>query len=262
MTTEKIINPHKQTCLQGILNNANLPILYLNHGLTTPYGLSVFAALIHKSLPFELRLINLEQGENKQALYLQQSKTAKVPMLEITRGDAVFYLSESSAIIEYLDERADFKSDADFALSVLPIDIEKRAACRQIQAMIRSDFLAIRHERSMELTFSASAKPALSDEAKQQAAKLSFFASAFLEHSKSAAFLLDEWSIADVDMAIILSRLAFSVDASDYLPQHLIDYTYFNWQHNQGLQAFLKLRVAAGLPTFMPEVSEKLLKNH
>jgi glutathione S-transferase len=215
-------------------------VLYLNDLLTTPYGATVFCALLHQKLPFSIELIDLNAQENLKTEYLKQSKTAKVPMLVV---DHSFYLSESSAICEYLNDR--------FAAShgaIYPKNIEQLAICRQIQALIRSDFLAIRHERAMNLTFSKADKPTLSTQGKQQTQKLVFFAEQFI-NSKNPDYVIGEWSIADVDLAIILSRLAFSQDANDLLPAHLITYTQKHWQ-NGYLKAFLDLRQAHGFDIF------------
>lgn len=67
----------------------------------SPYVMSVYVALQEKSLPFTLKTVNLDSGEHLQSGWKGYSATRRVPLLEI--GE--FFLSESSAITEYLDER-------------------------------------------------------------------------------------------------------------------------------------------------------------
>ena len=116
----------------------------------SPYVMSVYVALQEKSLPFTLKTVNLDSGEHLQSGWKGYSATRRVPLLEI--GE--FFLSESSAITEYLDER--------FAPQewerLYPHDLQKRARARQVQAWLRSDLMTIREERSTDVVFAAAKK--------------------------------------------------------------------------------------------------------
>ena len=68
---------------------------------TSPYVLSCFVALTEKKLPFEVQTVKLHEAAQHAAAYVQTSFTARVPALV----DGAFSLSESSAIIEYLDDK-------------------------------------------------------------------------------------------------------------------------------------------------------------
>jgi len=140
-----------------------------------------------------------------------------VPLLEIDH----FQLSESSAITEYLDER--------FAPPqwerLYPVDIEKRARARQIQAWLRSDLMPIREERPTEVVFSGEKRPPLSDAGKHAAQKLCDIAGGLLAHG--GANLFGEWCIADSDLALMLNRLVLN---GDEIPERLADYATFQWQ--------------------------------
>jgi glutathione S-transferase len=74
--------------------------LFGNSRVTSPYVLSVYAGLVEKGLPFELTLLNLEQGEQHRPDFVAHSVTNRVPTLR--HGNA--WISESLAILEYLEE--------------------------------------------------------------------------------------------------------------------------------------------------------------
>src|SRR5262252_2175619 len=76
-------------------------VLYGNDMWTSPYVLSAFVALTEKKLPFEVRTIPLHDRAQQGPDYVRTSFTARVPALV----DGDFTLSESSAIVEYLEER-------------------------------------------------------------------------------------------------------------------------------------------------------------
>jgi glutathione S-transferase len=73
-------------------------VLYADSLFTSPYAMSVFVALLEKCLPFEIKTLNLDAGDQQQNTYSQRSLTSRVPTL--VEGD--FALSESSAITEYI----------------------------------------------------------------------------------------------------------------------------------------------------------------
>src|SRR3546814_6370533 len=75
-------------------------ILYTNRECSSPYVLSVYATLVEKGLPFELKAIDLAAKENLQPEYRRISLTSRIPKLL----DGEFSLSDSSAIIEYLED--------------------------------------------------------------------------------------------------------------------------------------------------------------
>ena len=74
--------------------------LYAEPTWVSPYVFSCFVALREKRLPFDVVEIPLHEGAHTRAPFRDRSITAKVPAL--THGG--FWLAESSAIIEYLEE--------------------------------------------------------------------------------------------------------------------------------------------------------------
>jgi glutathione S-transferase len=84
-----------------------------------PYVLSCFVALREKNLPFETRIVALQRGAQHEAAFVGASLTARVPVLV----DGALSFSESSAIVEYLEDRFPAPGHA----RVLPEDIGQRA---------------------------------------------------------------------------------------------------------------------------------------
>ena len=72
-----------------------------------------------KKLPFEVQTVKLHEGGQHAAAHVQTSFTARVPALV----DGDFSLSESSAIVEYLEDKWPAPEHA----SLLPRDLQQRA---------------------------------------------------------------------------------------------------------------------------------------
>ncbi|MEJ2795348.1 glutathione transferase [Iodobacter sp. LRB] len=191
--------------------------LYADSLFTSPYAMSVFVALLEKDLPFEVKTLDLDAGEQQQNTYRQQSITSRVPAL--VQGD--FSLSESSAITEYLDEL--FPAPEYTAL--YPANLQQRAKARQIQAWLRSDLLDLRIERSTNVVFFAPVDQPLS--AKGQAAADKLIAAASLLIEDGQIHLFGQWCIADTDLALMLNRL---IKNGDSVPEKLLNYANAQWQ--------------------------------
>lgn len=192
-------------------------VLFGNTPLTSPYVMSVFVALHEKGLPFEFKQLNLERGEQLSEPFISQSITNRVPVL--AHGD--FWLAESSAITEYLDER--FPSPEYPAL--YPANLEERARARMLQALIRSDFLVIREERSTETIFQRAPTQPLTPRAEKAKARLLRIAQQVLVPGKP--YVGSAFSIADVDLSTMLMRL---VANGDQTPSFVADYARGVWR--------------------------------
>ncbi|QKJ87949.1 Glutathione S-transferase [Paramixta manurensis] len=191
--------------------------LWSDASFFSPYVMSVYVALSEKGVPFTLQRIDLGRGENLETAYSKISLTRRVPTLQVDD----FFLSESSAIDEYLEERfpaPDFER-------LYPADREKRARAREVQAWLRSDFMPIRSERSTEVLFAGKKFAPLSAEAQRSADKLIAGAGHLLSAGQQNLF--GEWSIADTDLAVMLNRLALH---GDEIPEKLREYAWFQWQ--------------------------------
>jgi len=194
----------------------------------SPYVLSCFVALREKQIPFELRTLSLQKGEQHRPPFVELSLTARVPVLV----DGDLSLSESSAIIEYLDEKFPPPTYA----RVLPVDTVHRARARQVMAWVRSDVGPLREERSTEYVFDLTgtlggfleppattplgkaqlrqrvppavvgAPGPLSPAAQQAADKVVRVATSLIPDGGGPLF--DAWCIADTDLAMMLWRLS------------------------------------------------------
>lgn len=200
-------------------------LLYVDSQYTSPYAMSVFVGLKEKKIPFELRTIDLLNGANRSAEYATESLTARVPTLV----DGDFSLSESSAITEYLDEVYP-------GTALYPSDPRTKARARQVQAWIRSDLMDIRQERSTIVVFYQPSPQPLSPAAEIAARKLFRAAETLLAHGGDNLF--GSWSIADVDLALMLNRLVLN---GDPVPSRLADYARLQWQ-NPSVQEWVNQR--------------------
>lgn len=187
--------------------------LYVDSQYASPYALSVFVALTEKKLSFEIVEIDLSRNEHLSPEFSLISKTSRIPVLE----HEGFSLSESSAIVEYLEEN--FSGE-----SLYPKTSQEKAQARQIQAWLRSDLMPIRVERSTEVIYYKPSEAPLSDVAQQAVEKLFFVANSFL-HNKQE-YLFGSWSIVDVELSLMLHRLILN---GDIVPENLENYAKKQW---------------------------------
>jgi len=188
--------------------------LYVDDQCCSPYAMSVFVALHEKKLPFELKMINLAAKKIQEQDFVRKSLTQRVPTL-VHDG---FSLSESSAIVEYLDETFP-------EVSLYPKDLQWRARARQVQAWLRSDLMPIRVERNTQVLFYGQRFAPLSSEALAAARHLYEVVETLLPVGEHHLF--GEWSIADTDLALMLNRLVMH---GDEVPQRLADYAREQFQ--------------------------------
>ena len=189
--------------------------LFVYSKFVSPYALSAFVALRVKGLDVELDTIDLATRQNLDDDFFQTSVTSRVPTLIVDN----FSISESSAIAEYLEELQPTPN-------LYPQNIQDRAKARQIQAWLRSDLLALRQDRPTEVIFCKPTAEKLTPAGKVAADKLIKSATLLLKDSKSNLF--GSWSIADVDLALMLNRLIFN---GDPVPSLLKQYAAQQWQH-------------------------------
>lgn len=196
---------------------ARVPVLFVDAEFVSPYALSAFVALTEKGVVFELQRVDLADRQNQDHPFRQLSLTARVPTFE----HGSFSLSESSAIIEYVDETW----PAPGYPSVFPADRQQRARARQLQAWLRSDLMALRTERPTTVFFGPPVQAPLSAQARDDAGKLLRVAASLIDGQ--GADLFGRWSIADTDLAVMLNRL---VAAGDGVPAALRRYVERQWQ--------------------------------
>jgi glutathione S-transferase len=189
-------------------------LLYVDSNIASPYALVAYVSLLEKGLTFDVRPLEIFANAQKEGAFAATSITQRVPTLIHDH----FSLSESSAICEYIDESFD-------GTQLYPVGLRDRARARQVQAWLRSDLMPIREERPTFVVFCGAKRPPLSPQAIEAAQKL--FAAALRLLEGRTEYLFGEWSIADVDLAMMLQRL---VAHGDSVPQRLVDYANHQWQ--------------------------------
>ncbi|MFJ3483434.1 glutathione transferase [Pseudomonas sp. NPDC090202] len=201
------------------------PRLYVDAQFCSPYAMSVFVVLREKGIEFDLMTLDLDRSENLSDDYASLSLTQRVPTFA---EDDDFALSESSAITEYLEDN--FPENP-----VYPRDLHLHAKARQVQAWLRSDLLPIRDERSTHVVFYGRHAGPLSAAGQQAVRKLIDAAHHLLADGRE--YLFGEWSIADVDLAVMLNRLILN---GDDVPADLVAYTQRQWQR-PSVQAWVQM---------------------
>jgi len=184
--------------------------LHVDGFYISPYAMSAYVALVEKRLAFTLATVALHERAQHGRF---ASRTRRVPLLE---HDA-YQLAESSAIAEYLAETFPAPDHP----RIFPTDLRERGICREVQAFIRSDLMAIREERPTHTIYYAPATAPLTEAGQVARAKLVAYASALIADRTS---LFDDWCIADADLALMLQRLRH-----DELPPSLQRYAEAQW---------------------------------
>jgi glutathione S-transferase len=208
--------------------------LYSDGFWISPYAFACFVALREKGVPFDVSEVHLERGEQRAPAYVDGSWTGRVPALR----DRDFWLTESGAILAYLDDR--FPAPGHPAL--LPAEVEPRARARQLMSWLRSDeTLAIRGERSAEVIFYDRPRPELTPKATTAIAKTVALASRLVT---SEAPMFGDWCIADAELAFFLRRLGHD---EGVLPRVLRAYADAQWSRPSVAEY-----VAHARPPFVP----------
>jgi glutathione S-transferase len=189
--------------------------LYVDSNYFSPYAMSAYVALRELNLEFGLKTIDLDAGEQRRAPFREKSGTARIPALR----HEDFWLTESSAICEYLHE-----SFSPTSVPLYPEDVRERARARQVQAWLRTDLAALRHDRPTEVIFLEERRGPMSEKGREGAEKLLTFADMLV--GEDGAPMFSQWSIADVELALMLNRLVLN---GDPLPARLERYARRQW---------------------------------
>lgn len=152
-------------------------------GSGSPYAWKVWLALEHKGIPYELKMLSFDKGDTKTPEFLAINPRAKVPAI-VEDGVAV---SESSVIVEYLEDRYPWKP-------LLPKDASGRATARRIAAEA-DNYLSETVEALFNLTLYAKKPASVNEISAAQEHALSEIAK--LEKALIADYLVGEISIAD-----------------------------------------------------------------
>lgn len=200
--------------------------LYGERKWYSPYVFTPFVALTEKGLPFQMKELDLAKKSGFEEGVFTQAITGKVPALE---HDG-FWLAESLAIAEYLDEAF----PAPHHRRLFPADLQQRGRARQLMMWLRTDLLPLRQERTTETMFYARAQLPLSPAAQAAADTLVRVVSDVLPEGKTQLF--SNWSIADAEVAFCLQRLGLN---GDPLPKKLQEFVDVQWAR-PSIQAFAR----------------------
>jgi glutathione S-transferase len=171
-------------------------VLYGEKHWDSPFVFTVWVTLKEKGVAFAEESLDLSAGDQKKDGFAP-AITGKVPAIR----DGEFWLAESMAIVEYLEETYPPPKHA----RVLPEGLRERARARQVLGWLRSDLMQLRRERSTATMFYERAKDPLSEAAQADADKLVRVASQLLDGGEGPIF--GGWTIADADLAFVLHRL-------------------------------------------------------
>ncbi len=189
-------------------------VLYADAFFDSPWVYTAFVALSEKGVPFQLEVVDLDRGEQRRPEFQAASMTARVPALR--HGD--FWLTESPAIVEYVDEVLP-------GPRLMPSDAKSRARARQVLSWVRTDLSALREERPTTSMFFERVTKPLSQKAMDARNKLVRVAEALVPSGGGPLF--DSWSIADADLAFVLHRLILN---EDEIPSRLEAYARDQWK--------------------------------
>jgi len=202
--------------------------LYGENHWDSPFVFTVYVALREKGIEFAERELDLGAKDQQQGDFPSQSLTSRVPMID----HEGFFLSESSAIVEYLEEV--FRPPTFPAL--MPEDPRERARVRQVLAWLRSDLHALREARpSSSMVFERVTTP-LGDAAAAAARKLTAVAGWLI--APGTTTIAPSFSLADADLAFMLHRLILN---GDPVPPRVADYAAAIWER-PSIQGFMKHR--------------------
>jgi len=191
--------------------------LYGEHLWISPYVFSSFIALREKGLAFDVIPLKLNEGEQHRPPFRDQSLTCKVPTLE----HEGFWLAESSAIVDYLEEAF----PAPQYSRLLPESLRQRARARQIMAWLRSDLQALREERPTTMMFYQRAATPLSAAGEAAADRLLRVADLLI--AEGATSLFGPWCIADSELALMLHRLILN---GNEVPNKIRHFAEVQWR--------------------------------
>ncbi len=192
-------------------------ILYGETQWMSPYVFSAFVTLEEKGLQYETKLLSLPEGETLRPEYRDLSLTGRVPALQ----HGIFWLSESSAIDEYLE---DVFAPPKYP-RLYPEPPRERARARQIQAWLRSDLMPLREQRPTSSIFYGEPVDPLDATGQATADRLLRVAGLLLPDGATSIF--GSFSIVDADLALMLQRL---IANRDPVPSKIRAYATAIWQ--------------------------------
>jgi glutathione S-transferase len=169
--------------------------LFVDAYWCSPFDFSCFVALREKRLEFNTTRAILRSGMGFPRNYRDRTLVARVPAL--AHGD--FWLSESLAVVEYLEEA--FPPPAWPAL--FPGSLRERARARQILSFVRSELGELRRERtSWRVVYPSGPLPPLGPAARSEVDELLHVTSRLLASGE-----LRQWPVVSAEVTFAILRL-------------------------------------------------------
>jgi glutathione S-transferase len=190
--------------------------LYGDASWQSPWVFHAMVALDELKLRYKLEALKFPIAEDTKTQLRAHAYLPKTPCL--VHGS--FWLTESSAISEYLAETF---APPDHP-RIMPSSIEERARARQVMSWLRTSLMGLREDRPTSSVFLRPITTALTEKGKKDADEVTRVALDMIPEGRTTLFT--EWSMADVDLALMLTRL---IANSDPMPQRLIDYAMAQW---------------------------------
>jgi len=187
----------------------------------SPYFLSSFVALKEKGLDFVVEEIPLQEKAQLKDDYANSSITGRIPSIR----DGEFWLAESSAIAEYLEDQYPPPKYG----QLMPLQLQNRARARQLMAWLRSDLLALREDRGTHTIFYPDQRTSvpLSSKAEENVKRLIRVAEQMIPKNTVTPFLFEnQYSLVDSELALMLQRLLAN---GHELPALVRVYAEYQW---------------------------------
>jgi glutathione S-transferase len=174
-------------------------VLYVEAFWSSPWVCAVHVALREKALPFTTSIAMMRHGVGMIDEMYTRTLTGTAPVLE----HGAFWLAESLAIVEYLDEVFP-------APRMLPDDVRDRARARQVLTWMRYEHEPLRRERPSEAIMypRRGEPPPLSAAASKAADDLIRVAERLGADARGCVF--GRFGVIDVELAFALQRLITS----------------------------------------------------
>ena len=193
-------------------------VLYVEAFWLSPFTASVFVCLREKGLDFHTSIAVTRPGVGAVDPIMSRSLTGTAPVLQ--HGN--FWLAESLAIIEYLEEVFPPPQWP----GLLPGHVEERARARQVLSWLRTGQEVLRRERPIEhVLYPRAVTPAPLSPAGQRCADELIRIAGRLGASASG-HIHDDLGILDVELAFALMRL---LGSGAELPESLAAYVRAVW---------------------------------
>ncbi len=193
--------------------------LFADADWESPWVFHAIVAIEELGLKYKLQPLRYPIAPEIKDELKQRGVLGKIPCF--VHGD--FWISESSAISEYLAEAFPPPKYA----RLMPESLEERARARQIMSWLRTSSTGLREDRPTASVFRRPVTNPLTEKGRKDAEDVIRIAEQMIPEGRLHMFR--DWSIADVDLSLMLMRL---IANSDPVPQRLIDYSLATWSRH------------------------------